>query len=208
MPDFSPLLSRLLRIRPYEVELLRPSRQAPPLAWLLLLCGLLALAAAATLVQPAWRRHQELVAQLATAEASLAQATDTPANSAEKSRKRAATRGAERSELAEAAGIVRELNRPWQALFAQIEAADSAQDAGVHLIQMNVDARFATLQLVVESRELDKLVRFSQHLAGAGPIRSMTMSHHEWRDTLGAHVVNAAMQGQLDGGDSSEAPAK
>jgi len=211
MPDFSPLLSQLLRIRPYEVELLHPSRRpAPPLAWLLLVAGMLGLGAAGWLLQPAWERHQDLDQRTAQAQAGLSQLGGQSAAELDKARKRSSGRGGERAELGEAANLVAELNRPWQELFTQIESAANAPEAGVHLVQMSVDARFATVQLVVESREIDKLVRFSQRLSGARPIRAMNMSHHEWRDALGAHVVSAAMQGQLQGAsnDVAEGAAK
>jgi hypothetical protein len=97
-----------------------------------------------------------------------------------------------------------ELHRPWHALFDALEAADTD---GVNLVQLNIEPRFATLQLVAESRDLDKLVRYSQRLAGSGPIRTMTMTHHEWRDALGAHVVSAAMQGELAGASAGPAGA-
>ena len=80
----------------------------------------------------------------------------------------------------------------------------------MHLIQLGVEPRFTKVQLVVEGRTLDTLVRFSQRLTnegplGAGPIRTMTMTHDEWRDALGAHVVSASMQGELSA--SGAAPA-
>jgi len=112
-------------------------------------------------------------------------------------RKAATQRGAEQSESAEALLLQAEIHRPWHELFGQLASTLSAEGDGVHIVQLGIDARFETLQLVAEGRELDKLVRFAQHLSGKGPIRSMTMTHHEWRDTMGAHVVSASMIGQI-----------
>jgi Tfp pilus assembly protein PilN len=217
----SSLLTPLLRVRPFEVELLRPGWRVVPLAWGLLALGALALAGAAWLCKPAWERQSELAAQRASLEQSLANVGAGTATGAR--------RQAGKAEVVdEAAEIVAELHRPWSALFDQLEAATTP---GVNLMQLSVEPHFATLQLVAESRDLDKLVRFSQRLAAGGagsggtklgsnsspsgssgataptpgPIRSMNMTHHEWRDALGAHVVSAAMSGELAGGSTAGA---
>ena len=46
MPDFSPILTRLLRLRPYAVELLHPRQDIPLLSWVLLAAGVLTLGGA------------------------------------------------------------------------------------------------------------------------------------------------------------------
>jgi hypothetical protein len=189
MALLSRILVPLLRVRPHEVELLRPAARAVPLAWALFACGAAALAAAAWACQPGWDRQAELAQQRQQLEAALGRAGVAPGAASH----RTVGKG---EALDEARAIVIELHRPWHELFDALETADAD---GVNLIQINVEPRFASLQLVAESRDLDKLVRFSQKLAGSGPIRSMTMTHHEWRDALGAHVVSAAMQGELAG---------
>jgi hypothetical protein len=93
-----------------------------------------------------------------------------------------------------------ELHRPWHELFEQIEAADEAQAPAVHLLQLSVAPPFTNVQVIVEARDLGDLVRFSQRLSGGKPIENMTMTHHEGRDALGAHVVTATLQGHLLGG--------
>jgi hypothetical protein len=195
MAELSNILVPLLRIRPHEIELLRPAARATPLAWMLFACGASALAAAAWLCQPGWQRQGELALQRQNLEQSLERVGAGSGTAA----RRSSTKG---DTLDEAEAIAVELHRPWHELFDALEAAGSE---GVNLVQLSVEPRFATLQLVAESRDLDKLVRYSQKLAGSGPIRTMTMTHHEWRDALGAHVVSASMQGDLAGASAGAA---
>ncbi len=196
MADRSSLLVPLLRIRPHEIELIRPVRRVTPLAWMLFAVGATALAASVWICQPGWERQRDLAEQRQDLERSLERVGAGAGSS------RAGVKGDRQDE---AQAIVVQLHRPWHELFDALESADTA---GVNIVQLSVDPRFVTLQLVAESRDLDKLVRFSQKLAGAGPIRTMTMTHHEWRDALGAHVVSAAMQGELAGGSSGATGAE
>ncbi len=176
----------LLRVQPYEVELLRPARRIAPIAWVFFASGALALAAAVFACKPAWDRQAQLSAHRAEIQTELARpGVRTPT---------AIAGSKEQATREEANALIAELRRPWHALFDQIETADSKD---VHLVALNIDPRFATLQLVAEARDLDKLVRFTQRLAGAGPVRNMSMTHHEWHDVLGAHVVRASMEGEL-----------
>ena len=201
MKNLSTLLKSLLRVRPYEVELLRPSGQVPPLSWIFLALGVCALAGAALVCAPAWSRHGEIAQQRLATESALAALQADSASRAGAKQHTSASRAVATEDLAEAEGIVAELHRPWHNLFDQLESAQAAEGAGVHLQQLAVDPRFVTVQLVAEGRDLDKIVRFSQRLSSqepdGGPVRSMNMTHHEWRDTLGAHVVSVALQGDL-----------
>ncbi|HXY21480.1 MAG TPA: hypothetical protein VEI29_02260 [Burkholderiaceae bacterium] len=177
---------KLLHVRPYEVELLRPARRVSPLAWIFFVAGGFALIAAALACKPAWDRQTQLAQHRAEIESELARfGLGAPA---------AASGTKEQTNKDEANALIAELRRPWHELFDQIEAANNKD---VHLVQLNIEPRFSTLQLVAEARDLDKLVRFTQRLSGTGPVRTMTMTHHEWHDGLGAHVVRASMEGEL-----------
>jgi hypothetical protein len=196
MPDLPSPLKQLLRVRPTEVELLRPRAGVPPLSALLLAASAVAVLGAAMVCRPAWERSAELAADEARLQSAVDRlGADSPAG---RSRTSAAGKSAQADALAEAELVVAESHRPWHALFDQLEAAQKSEGAGVHLVQLAIDPRFATVQLVAEGRDLGKLVRFAQQLPGTGPIRTMSLSHHEWRDTLGAHVVTASLQGELD----------
>jgi hypothetical protein len=206
MPDFPPILTRLLRLRPHAVELLRPRPAIPPLAWVLLGAGAVALGSAVLACQPAWTQGVALAADQANLQTALDRAADSL-------KPRPAVRSSEHDTQAEAALIVAEARRPWHQLFDQIEAAQQGEGTGVHLVQIAVDPRFSSLQMVAEGRDLGGLVRFSGQMAGKGPIRTIALTHHEWRDALGAHVVTASLQGELDASspvavDGPAAPSK
>ena len=186
MPSLRRILTRLLRVRPYEVELLRSARRTTPFSWSLLAAGLLGLLLAVLVWKPAWDRKTALAQDLTRLHEELAHLGFTPPASA------GAVTG--RVTAGEAAVLADELRRPWHELFDQIENTET-QD--VHIVSLGVEAHFSTLQLVVEGRNLAKLVKFAQQLGGDGPIRTMALTHQEWRDALGAHVVSASMQGDL-----------
>jgi len=164
---------------------LHSTRSVAPLAWALLAAGFIAATTAGLVCKPAWERKSELAQERIQLQEELARLGAGPAR---------APRVRDRVGSQEAAELVDQIRRPWHQLFDQIE---TAQTPDVHLVQLNVDSHFASLQLVAEGRELDKLVRFAQRLAGTGPIRTMAMTHQEWRDALGAHVVSASLQGEL-----------
>jgi len=182
----------LLQLRPHEVELLRPARSAPPLSWFLLAAGLVALATALLWLQPGLARRSKLVESKSQLEAALERMGPRPASGG------APSPHTGRSELLLETQEVRgELRRPWHEFFDQLETAAAADGSAVHVVQLSVEPRFATVQLVAEARGLDKLVRFSQRLSAAAPIRAMSLTNYEWRDALGGHVVSATMQGEL-----------
>jgi len=186
VPSLRQILTRLLRVRPYEVELLRSARSTTPFSWSLLVAGLLGLLLAVLLWKPTWDRKTALTQDRTRLHEELAHLGFTPS---------ASTRAAAgRVSAGEAAALADELRRPWHELFDQIENTET-QD--VHIVSLGVEAHFSTLQLVVEGRDLAKLVNFAQQLGGDGPIRTMALTHQEWRDALGAHVVSASMQGDL-----------
>jgi hypothetical protein len=199
MSQFLSFLTKTLDVRPYEVELLSSRRRTIPLAWVLLGFGLLALAGVAGAGWPAWQQRAALSTAAATLEqrlAGLGMATAQGGNVARSS----AGKADEAAALTEAGTVMAELHRPWHELFEQIEAADEAQAPAVHLLQLSVAPPFTNVQVIVEARDLGDLVRFSQRLSGGKPIENMTMTHHEGRDALGAHVVTATLQGHLLGG--------
>jgi hypothetical protein len=196
MSASSKLLRTLLGLRSHEVELWSDRRRVAPVSALLLVVGVLVLALASVRLADDWRRHGDLEQKRATLETQFARLGIDPLADGSISTRGGNVRKGENDALADAAGINAELARPWHRLFDQLEAAQSKD---VHLTQLSVDARFASLQLIVEGRDLDKLVRFSQAVSGGFPIQDLTITHHEWRDALGAHVVSASMQGNLAG---------
>jgi hypothetical protein len=184
--------TRLLRLRPYEIELLWPGAPVPPLGWLLFGLGMLLAALAAWRIQPLLAQRAELAQQHATLELALDKAgAGTPRGGASQ------RRGAAGDIAPESQAMLDELRRPWHAFFDQIESAALADGGNLHVVQLSIDPRFSTLQVTAEARDLGRIVRFSRRLTGGVPIRSLTLTHYEWRDALGGHVVSASLQGEL-----------
>ncbi len=180
-----------LGVAPGDLELLRPARRVVPLAGLLLVAGLIAAAGAALVLRPALERQSTLAADRGQLETRLERLGVRPAAAGEQHH------GGRRETLEEGRQLAAELHRPWHELFDQLEQAAQADGAAVHLVQLSVDPRFDTIQLVAEARDLGHLVRFSQRLSGGAPLRSLVLTHYEWRDALGGHVLSAALQGEL-----------
>ena len=184
-------LDALLGIRPSRIELLRPARAVAPLGWLLLGAGVLALAGAALLLQARLQQRAETARQRAALEAALDRLGVHPVGTP------AAAAPGKRAALDEGQGVLDDLERPWHGLFDQLEAAAAAENSAVHVVQLTVEPRFAGVELIAEGRNLDQLVRFAQRLSGGMPVRSMTLTHFEWRDALGGHVISGSLQGEL-----------
>jgi hypothetical protein len=189
-----------LGVAPAELELLRPVRPVAPVAGVLLAAGLLAAGAAAVGLQPAFERKAALSAEQALLERRLERLGVRPVATVD------SRHGGRRETLEEGRELAAQLRRPWHQLFDQLEEAAQADGGAVHVVQLTVDPRFDTLQLVAEARDLGHLVRFSQRLTGGAPVHNLVLTHYEWRDALGGHVLSAALQGELAPVASTPAP--
>lgn len=173
-----PLLSSLLGRR-FQLDFVQPRAAVPPLSWLLLGAGILALAAALADFVPRWLEHARLVHEIEALQARLDRVPGMA---------RTGSRASDAEGLAQARGVLGELDRPWPALFDQFEDAAS-QD--VHLVQLTVDSRFRTMQLMAEASTLERVLQYSQRLPGKGPVRAVRLTHHEWRNTPSGRIVVA-----------------
>jgi len=185
------LLQWLFAGAPSDIELLRPRRAVPRASWLLLALGLALLAVSLARTLAPWERHAQLLAERAALEAELDHALGAPATRPLLHR----STGSEREVRAQAQALVHELRRPWRELFDRLEAS---MTPGVHIVQLSVDPRFESLQVTAESAEFPAIVRYTQRLTAAAPVRGVSMTHHEWRDAPGARVVDASMTAQLE----------
>jgi hypothetical protein len=192
----SRLLARLLAVRSAEVELLRSPARIPAFSWALLGLGLLAAALAALLVVPQLQRAQAARIELAQRETHAEAKAGSPSGHGSGSRG-----GADREITAQATAVARDLHRPWRELFDRLEAS---QQADVHLLSINVDPGFGTVQIAAESREIEALLRYGQRLASAAPVHAVDMTHYEWRDASGVRVVSATLVAHLQGSSQAE----
>lgn len=179
--------ARLLRLRPYEVELLQRRTVVPPLGWILFGAGLLLAALALWRLQPLLAQRARLAQERTALELALARA-GVPARR---------TAPATDHGAADGQAVLEELHRPWHDLFDQLESAALADGGQLHVVQLAIDPRFSTVQVVAEARDLGRIIHFARRLSGGAPIRALALTHYEWRDALGGHVVSASLQGEL-----------
>lgn len=190
------LASWLLGLRPAQVELLRPRPAVPPLSWILLGLGMALCALGTAIVLPRQALVREQQQELASLQQRWESRPSRPPAVAER-------KAGEHDPSAEATALLRELQRPWIPLFAALEACDDPQ---VHLVQLSVDGRFSSLRLLAESRRFDALLHYETSLAEHFPVRSVEMTHHEWRDLPSARVASAQFTADLDDHASADAP--
>jgi hypothetical protein len=192
------VLSRLLAVRPAEVELLRIRARVPVLSWALLACGLAATVVAALVVVPEVQRARHGRDEVRGEETLLAR-PDAPSGT-----KSPVARGStDRELLAQGEAMRNALRLPWHALFERLEAS---RQPDVHLVSFSVEPRFSSALVVAESRDLEALLRYGQALSSAPPVRAVEMIHHEWRDSAGVRVVSATLVAHLRAGEGGGTP--
>ena len=192
----APLKQRIpLLGRRFQVDFVQARPAVAPVARLLLAAGVLALAGAVADLAPRWVQRQQLNRQKEQLQSRL-------------ERQLGVARPAARAEvigLAQARGVLDELDRPWPALFDQLEAT---RVPGVHLVQLGVDSRFQTAQVLAEASNLEELLQYSQRLAGSGPVQSVRLTHHEWHDAPVGRIVVANLTAELESTASADKGAR
>jgi hypothetical protein len=185
----APTVPELLGRR-FQVDFAQARPPVAPLAWILLAVGTITLAAALAGFAPRWIEHERLARERSQLQARLDRVPGVARPSA---------RAPDAIGLVQARGVLDQLDRPWPALLDQFESIDAPD---VHLVQFVVDARFQTVQLLAEAAQLEQVLRYSKQLAGRGPVRSVRLTHHEWRAAPGGRIVVADLSANL-GPDSS-----
>jgi len=171
--------------RRFQVDFVQARAPVAPLAWLLVAIGAVALAVALADFAPRWLERARLRQESADLQARL---DSLPGVS------RGPARASDAVGLAQARGVLAELNRPWPALFDQFESIGAPD---VHLVQLGIDSRFQTVQMLAEATSLDRVVQFGQQFAGSNPVRSARLTHHEWRNAPAGRVVVADLTADL-----------
>ena len=175
----------------FDIDFSERRTRPPPLAWAVLALGVLALTGAtATLLPRLTERHQLLAER-----AGLLQRTDQQSGVA-------ASRGPSAADLMQARALLDELGRPWKPLFDRFESVDVAK---VYLVQLSVDSHFQGAQMIAEAARLEDVLQYSKKLQGDGTVRSVRLTHHEWRNVPGARVIIANLTADLAGADGSAA---
>lgn len=177
--------------RRYSIDFAASRPALPPVSWWLLAAGCTALVVALADALPRWSLQSRLRTEL---EHLRSTASDLP------SAARAGGHPANAESLAQALALVDQLDRPWPQLLGRLE---TTRVPGVHLVQVGVDARFQSLQLLAEASRLDDVLSYARALAGQGPVKAVRLTHHEWRNVPGARIVVASLSADL----APDAPA-
>jgi hypothetical protein len=171
--------------RRFQVDFAQARPPVAPLAWILLAIGAIAVSGALLDFAPRWIEHERLARERSDLQARLDRVPGVARSSA---------RAPDAIGLAQARGVLDELDRPWPALLDQFESIDAPD---VHLVQLGVDSRFQTVQLLAEASRLEQVLQYSKQLAGKGPVRSVRLTHHEWRAAPGGRIVLADLSATL-----------
>jgi hypothetical protein len=169
-----PLLGRRFR-----VDFVQPRPRATPLSWLMVAVGTMSLAIALADLAPRWIQREQLREKKTQLQARLDQMPGLA---------RTAAHPVDAIGLTQARGVLEQLDRPWSELFDQFE---STREGGVHLVQLGVDSRFQTALVLAEASSLEQVLRYSRDLSGKGPVRTVRLTNHEWRNAPVGRIVVA-----------------
>ena len=145
-------------------------RRTSPLAWSLLALGSAVVVGLVLLQQSLQAEQVEREASVHSLEQQLGRrpATVAPLSSA------ASREQAER--LAQMQSVSQQLQRPWQQLFAMLEA--QPQD-DVALLSLAPDARKGQLRITAEARNLEAMLQYHQRLEASAELSDVSLLNHE-----------------------------
>ncbi|BBH45900.1 PilN domain-containing protein [Pseudomonas sp. KU43P] len=145
-------------------------RRSSPLAWSLLALGGAVVAVLVLLQQHLQAEQVDLEARVHGMEMQLGRrpATAAPQNSA------ASREQAER--LAQMRSVSQQLQRPWQQLFAMLEAQPQED---VALLTLTPDARKGQVRITAEARNLEAMLQYHQRLEQSAELSDVSLLNHE-----------------------------
>lgn len=147
----------------------QPQRSSA-LAWSLLALGSAVLAVMLLLQQQLQSEQVGLEARVHNLELKLGRrpATAAPQSSAA-SREQA-------EQLAQMRTVSQQLQRPWEQLFAMLEAMPQED---VALLTITPDARKGQVRIAAEARDLEAMLQYHQRLEGSAELRDVSLLNHE-----------------------------
>ncbi|MDF0731748.1 pilus assembly protein [Pseudomonas entomophila] len=155
-------------------------RRSSPLAWSLLALGSAVLALLLLAQQHLQREQVELEARVHQLELKLGRrpATAAPQSSAA-SREQA-------EQLAQMRSVSQQLQRPWEQLFAMLEAQPQED---VALLSLTPDARKGQVRIAAEARSLEAMLQYHQRLERSAELADVSLLNHEVLAGQAAHPV-------------------
>lgn len=139
----------------------QPRRRAGALGWLLLLAGATSLALVVSF-------QMEATASLERVKTGL---RDQQARHSE-----ARVPAASEAELVAARRVVEALNRPWEALFSELEQADTADIA---LLSLRPDSTARELRISAEARDVAAMLNYHRWLGARPQLADVALVRHE-----------------------------
>ncbi|MBV6289094.1 PilN domain-containing protein [Pseudomonas aegrilactucae] len=168
-------------------------RRRGPLAWVPAVLGTASLVAVVVLQQHLGQTQARLQQQVQQAEQQLgvrprSQPGLTPAQSREQA-----------ESLAQMRSVSQQLQRPWERLFAMLEALP--QD-DVALLVLSPDARKGQLRISAEARDLEAMLAFHKRLEASAQLSDVSLLNHEIQAKQPEHPVQFNLSASWESGDA------
>ncbi|HFL2187003.1 TPA: pilus assembly protein [Pseudomonas putida] len=153
-----------------RLELEFQPRRSGPLAWSLLALGCAVVAGLVLLQQHLQTEQVDLEASVHSLELQLGRRPATVAPQSTVASREQAER------LAQMRSVSQQLQRPWQQLFAMLEALP--QD-DVALLGLTPDARKGQVRIAAEARNLEAMLQYHQRLEASDELSDVSLLNHE-----------------------------
>lgn len=171
----------------------QPRRRASACGWSLLLVGLLLGAVGLWTHLLLDTQAQQAHGRLRHAQGQLhGEAQGTAGLSPAESREQA-------SRLAEMRRISAQLRRPWERLFAMLEALPREH---VALLALTPDARKGQVRISAEARDLEAMLAFHRQLEASAELSDVSLLNHEVDAKSAEHPVQFNLQASWEVGDA------
>ncbi|MGV8918046.1 MAG: PilN domain-containing protein [Pseudomonas sp.] len=180
-------------MRPLTLDF-QPRRRSGPLSWCLLLLGV-ALALGCFVAQ----QHLDLQAQQQQGHLQHAQHVLTGDNGGKLELTPAETRE-QAQNLAEMRKVSQQLRRPWERLFAMLEALPRND---VALLTLTPDARKGQVRISAEARNLEAMLEFHRELEASGELADVSLLNHEIVAQVPEHPVQFNLSATWEIGDAN-----
>ncbi|UBM27523.1 pilus assembly protein [Pseudomonas sp. p1(2021b)] len=147
----------------------QPPRSSP-MAWASLALGCTVLAALLLVQQQLEGERQDLEGRVHRLEQQLGRRPqDSASQGSTASREQA-------EQLAQMRSVSQQLQRPWQQLFAMLEAQPQED---VALLTLTPDARKGQVRIAAEARNLEAMLQYHQRLERSEALRDVSLLNHE-----------------------------
>jgi Tfp pilus assembly protein PilN len=172
----------------------QPRRRSGPLGWSLLGLGLVLALGCAGL-------QQHLEGQALEQQGHLQQARRQLGGEAEGSVSLSPAQSREQAQnLEEMRKVSQQLRRPWERLFAMLEALPRDD---VALLSLTPDARKGQVRISAEARDLEAMLNFHRQLEASDELSDVSLLNHEIVAQVAEHPVQFNLSATWEMGDAN-----